>query len=150
MDVLPLGCYRDEMPEGPSMTENGTTSTSTNSGTDYQRRRRIAMMRVGFGRTIPTEQQLASFYLDIKRKSGHPNEIEEPFIQRYGRAQKRMKPPECIDDGHVHYTLEQPAEGSYEDEFSPSRVKVLRMRPSTVDNSAAISPIALPAKFQWV
>ena len=113
-----LGCYRDEMPEGAEHDQEWD-----NIDVNEQRDRLPAAAQdchddvVG----IWQGQSLLSnswhhFTLDIKRKSGNPNEIEGTiYTEVWTGTEKDEEPPECIDDGHVHYTLEQPAEGSYED-----------------------------------
>ena len=88
------------------------------------------------------------FTLDIKRKSSNAGEIEGTiYTEVWTGSEKDEEPPECVDDGHVHYTLEQPVEGRYEDNI-PSPVRVLRTKPNTVDSSTTTLQIVLPVMYR--
>jgi hypothetical protein len=55
------------------------------------------------------------FTLDIVRDDLDRDRIEGTiYTEVWNGTEEDIEPPECIDDGHIHYTLEQPAIGSYE------------------------------------
>ena len=115
---LVLGCFRDEMPE--------QSESDREWDSEEVRKQRKWLPEVAencYDDIVGTwvGQSLLSsswhhFTLDIERDSKDRDKIKGTIYTEVWTGQESdVEPPECINDGHVHYTLEQPAVGSYRD-----------------------------------